>query len=113
MTGDASAAAVSPDANDRESPDVYEQRAFGFWLYLMSDAIIFALLFATYAVMAFRSDLDPHHDEPGRHQGSERPGDFPLIAPRPLLALSRHCLDRHLFFRVSCRGLVNAPFNHR
>jgi cytochrome o ubiquinol oxidase subunit 3 len=31
---------------------VYEQRAFGFWLYLMSDAIIFSLLFATYAVMA-------------------------------------------------------------
>ena len=51
MTGDASAAAASPDAHDRESPDVHEQRAFGFWLYLMSDAIIFALLFATYAVM--------------------------------------------------------------
>ena len=28
-----------------------EERAFGFWLYLMSDAIIFALLFATYAVL--------------------------------------------------------------
>ena len=31
--------------------DPYEERHFGFWLYLMSDAIIFALLFATYAVM--------------------------------------------------------------
>jgi cytochrome o ubiquinol oxidase subunit 3 len=30
---------------------VYEERAFGFWLYLMSDAIIFALLFSTYSVM--------------------------------------------------------------
>jgi cytochrome o ubiquinol oxidase subunit 3 len=30
---------------------VYEERAFGFWLYLMSDAILFALLFSTYAVM--------------------------------------------------------------
>lgn len=29
----------------------YEERAFGFWIYLMSDAIIFALLFATYVVM--------------------------------------------------------------
>jgi cytochrome o ubiquinol oxidase subunit 3 len=29
----------------------YEERAFGFWVYLMSDAIIFALLFATYVVM--------------------------------------------------------------
>lgn len=28
-----------------------EEKAFGFWLYLMSDAVIFALLFATYAVM--------------------------------------------------------------
>jgi cytochrome o ubiquinol oxidase subunit 3 len=32
--------------------DVYEEKALGFWLYLMSDAIIFALLFATYVVMA-------------------------------------------------------------
>jgi cytochrome o ubiquinol oxidase subunit 3 len=32
--------------------DVYEEKAFGFWLYLMSDAIIFALLFATYVVLA-------------------------------------------------------------
>lgn len=29
----------------------YEERAFGFWLYLMSDGVIFALLFATYVVM--------------------------------------------------------------
>jgi len=29
----------------------YEDRAFGFWIYLMCDAIIFALLFATYLVM--------------------------------------------------------------
>lgn len=34
------------------TPDAYDQRAFGFWLYLMSDAIIFALLFATYTVMS-------------------------------------------------------------
>jgi cytochrome o ubiquinol oxidase subunit 3 len=31
--------------------DVYEEKELGFWLYLMSDAIIFALLFATYVVM--------------------------------------------------------------
>ena len=30
----------------------YEQKEFGFWLYLMSDAVLFALLFATYVVMA-------------------------------------------------------------
>jgi|SRR5215217_7150173 len=33
------------------SHERYEERAFGFWIYLMSDAIIFALLFATYMVM--------------------------------------------------------------
>ena len=29
-----------------------EAREFGFWVYLMTDAVIFALLFATYVVMA-------------------------------------------------------------
>jgi len=33
------------------SSEKYEEKAFGFWIYLMSDAIIFALLFATYVVM--------------------------------------------------------------
>jgi cytochrome o ubiquinol oxidase subunit 3 len=45
MTGEALAAAGPEE-------EVYEEKAFGFWVYLMSDAIIFALLFATYAVMA-------------------------------------------------------------
>lgn len=31
-----------------------QERALGFWLYLMSDAILFALLFATYVVMIGR-----------------------------------------------------------
>jgi cytochrome o ubiquinol oxidase subunit III len=47
--------ATSPDASPETGAteiDVYEEKAFGFWLYLMSDAIIFALLFATYVVMA-------------------------------------------------------------
>ena len=43
--------ATSTAAGTPAEPDTYAQRAFGFWLYLMSDAIIFALLFATYAVM--------------------------------------------------------------
>jgi cytochrome o ubiquinol oxidase subunit III len=51
MSADATAATASPGAQNEGSADVYEQRAFGFWLYLMSDAIVFALLFATYAVM--------------------------------------------------------------
>jgi cytochrome o ubiquinol oxidase subunit III len=52
MTADALVAAAGGNGDEPAAPDVYEQRAFGFWLYLMSDAIIFSLLFATYAVMA-------------------------------------------------------------
>src|SRR5215212_621028 len=33
------------------SVDRSEEKAFGFWIYLMTDAIVFALLFATYVVM--------------------------------------------------------------
>ena len=36
---------------EREEAETREQRALGFWLYLMGDAVIFALLFATYAIM--------------------------------------------------------------
>ena len=38
-------------AHEREEIETHEQRALGFWLYLMGDAVIFALLFATYAIM--------------------------------------------------------------
>src|ERR1700716_102231 len=51
MTTDAFVVAA-PNGDGPAAPDVYEQRAVGFWFYLMSDAIIFSLLFATYAVMA-------------------------------------------------------------
>ena len=51
MTSAANAAGAAAEARAPEV-DVYEEKAFGFWLYLMSDAIIFALLFATYVVMA-------------------------------------------------------------
>jgi cytochrome o ubiquinol oxidase subunit 3 len=45
------AEAVATPDHESATSDVHEERAFGFWLYLMSDAIIFSLLFATYAVM--------------------------------------------------------------
>ena len=32
-------------------PDAGETKVFGFWIYLMSDCILFASLFATYAVL--------------------------------------------------------------
>ena len=52
MSADAFVAAAGETGDEPATLDVYEQRAFGFWLYLMSDAILFSLLFATYAVMA-------------------------------------------------------------
>jgi cytochrome o ubiquinol oxidase subunit 3 len=39
-----------PSDHEPES-DIHEQRALGFWLYLMGDAVIFALLFMTYGIM--------------------------------------------------------------
>lgn len=44
---------------EHEPSDTYEQRALGFWLYLMGDAVIFALLFATYATMIGNTDGGP------------------------------------------------------
>ena len=38
-------------AHSEMTSPVHEQRALGFWLYLMGDAIIFALLFMTYSIM--------------------------------------------------------------
>lgn len=46
MTDIAASSAIDTEAAGRA-----EEKAFGFWLYLMSDAMIFALLFATYVVM--------------------------------------------------------------
>lgn len=48
-----------PDVPDAEA----EHRLFGFWLFLMSDAVIFALLFATYGVMAPRTAGGPRPGE--------------------------------------------------
>ncbi len=39
--------------------DTFAEREFGFWLYLMSDAIIFALLFATFVIMADNTAAGP------------------------------------------------------
>ncbi len=58
MSSDASLA-IGPGGSEQAEPEAYEQRAFGFWLFLMGDAILFALLFATYAVMAPNSAGGP------------------------------------------------------
>jgi cytochrome o ubiquinol oxidase subunit 3 len=46
-----------------EAERCFAERALGFWMYLMSDAIIFGLLFATYAVMLDGTAAGPRgHD---------------------------------------------------
>jgi cytochrome o ubiquinol oxidase subunit 3 len=44
--------AAGPHDETGEAEHALAETAFGFWIYLMSDAIIFALLFATYVVMS-------------------------------------------------------------
>jgi len=39
--------------------EAIEEKSLGFWTYLMSDAVIFSLLFATYAVMYTRTAGGP------------------------------------------------------
>lgn len=46
MTDATASPAASAEAEER-----VEEKAFGFWIYLMTDSVIFALLFATYVVM--------------------------------------------------------------
>jgi cytochrome o ubiquinol oxidase subunit 3 len=50
MTTDTSTVnAVS--SGEFEHPDTIEIQAFGFWIYIMSDLVLFATIFATYAVL--------------------------------------------------------------
>ena len=53
--------------HDPEVHDAAEGALFGFWIFLMSDAVIFALLFATYGVML-----------PGTAGGPGPAGEFKL-----------------------------------
>lgn len=39
-------------AEEFEHPDTIANQAFGFWLYIMSDLVLFAAIFATYAVLS-------------------------------------------------------------
>ena len=50
MTTDASTIGTAHN-EEVEHPDTVAMQTFGFWLYLMSDLIIFATLFATFAVL--------------------------------------------------------------
>jgi cytochrome o ubiquinol oxidase subunit III len=49
-----------PGHHEAAPSAVHEQRALGFWLYLMGDAVIFALLFMTYGIMVGNTAGGPH-----------------------------------------------------
>jgi cytochrome o ubiquinol oxidase subunit 3 len=53
------AGAMAAQGGGSEAAGIHEQRALGFWLYLMSDAVIFALLFMTYGIMVGNTDGGP------------------------------------------------------
>ncbi|WP_434051499.1 MAG: cytochrome o ubiquinol oxidase subunit III [Roseibium sp.] len=44
---------------EHEEKKSLESREFGFWVYLMTDAVIFALLFASYVVLSKNSAAGP------------------------------------------------------
>ncbi len=50
---------ASVHAVDPEHLDHAEIRTFGFWIYLMSDLVLFSVLFATYAVIGFNTAGGP------------------------------------------------------
>jgi cytochrome o ubiquinol oxidase subunit III len=50
MTTDASTI-DTPAAQEFEHPDPIANQAFGFWLYIMSDLVLFGAIFATYIVL--------------------------------------------------------------
>lgn len=42
---------LSHDAHAKVETEIYDKTIFGFWMYLMTDCVLFATLFATYAVL--------------------------------------------------------------
>ena len=50
---------INLGATDPEAHREAEETVFGFWVFLMSDLVVFALLFATYATMIGATDGGP------------------------------------------------------
>ena len=59
MTDAVITACPREETEDEEAERVIDERAYGFWIYLMSDAIIFALLLATFVVMSHNTADGP------------------------------------------------------
>jgi cytochrome o ubiquinol oxidase subunit 3 len=77
MTTDASTIGIAHNEGF-EHPDTAAMQALGFWLYLMSDLIIFATLFATFAVLG--------HNYAGGPTGKEL-FELPYVLVETLLLL--------------------------
>jgi len=70
LTGQSSLTSEYYDLHEHEHPDGYSTQ-LGFWIYLMSDCLIFGMLFATFAVLG------------GNYAGGPGPKDLfelPLVA---------------------------------
>jgi cytochrome o ubiquinol oxidase subunit 3 len=77
MTTDASTMGIA-HKTEVNHPDTIATQSLGFWLYLMSDLIIFGTLFATYAVLG--------HNYAGGPTGKEL-FDLPYVLGETLLLL--------------------------
>lgn len=76
-TTDAATIGIDRSA-ETEHPDTVEMQTLGFWLYLMSDLILFATLFATFAVL--------RHNYAGGPTGKEL-FDLPYVLVETMLLL--------------------------
>lgn len=53
----------APHSDHHDHPDMEEMRTFGFWIYLMTDVIIFGTLFAAYIVLQPNRNGGPGPEE--------------------------------------------------
>lgn len=87
--------------------DPYDKTLFGFWIYIMTDCILFATLFATYAVLH-----NNVYDGPSSHQIISLP--FALLETLILLTSSFTCglamLHAHQRDKWKSLGLFGITF---
>jgi cytochrome o ubiquinol oxidase subunit 3 len=82
-------------AGEMEHPDTVSIRVFGFWIYLMTDLVLFASLFATFAVMS--------HSYAGGPSGKDL-FDLPDVLAETMFLL---------FSSATCGLVMLAMHNHR
>ena len=66
------------ESHGHDHHDASTTKVFGFWIYLMSDCLLFACLFATYAVLHKNTDGGP---------GAKEIFELPYVAVETLLLL--------------------------